>query len=184
SDVYNHYKMPPEIKVEGNSVKYLFIPKNPSKCVARSRMDDLTSNLVSHKEQCAPGHEAGQNSIKSFAHGSMYSTGRLWHLLVLWVAHRHQPYAIIQDPELLEIFKMLFEPAQIPSPHSLSQDVQEAFDISRVQVAQVLQAYEGKLHLGVDGWAAPNVFSYLGVTVTRCSAGDLITMVLDFIRYV
>ncbi|KAF8584242.1 hypothetical protein K439DRAFT_1230405, partial [Ramaria rubella] len=165
SNIYNHYKIPPEIKVEGNLVKYLFIPRNPSKCVARSQMDDSTSNLVSHKERCVPGHEAGQNSIKSFAHGSTYSTGRLQHLLVLWVARRHRPYAIVQDPELLEIFKMLYEPPQIHSPCTLSWDIQEAFDISCVQVARVLQAYEGKLHLGVDGWAAPNVFSYLGVTV-------------------
>ncbi|KAF8584357.1 hypothetical protein K439DRAFT_1346259, partial [Ramaria rubella] len=100
---------------------------------------------------------------------------------VLWVACRHRPYAIIQDPELLEIFKMLYEPAQIPSPCTLSRDIQEAFDISCVQVAR---AYEGKLHLRVNGWVAPNVFSYLGVTVTRCSAGDLITMVLDFIWYI
>ncbi|KAF8592214.1 hypothetical protein K439DRAFT_1610613 [Ramaria rubella] len=35
SDIYNHDKMPPEIKVEGNSVEYLFVCKmNPSKCVA------------------------------------------------------------------------------------------------------------------------------------------------------
>ncbi|KAF8592213.1 hypothetical protein K439DRAFT_1324837 [Ramaria rubella] len=88
-------------------------------------MEDSTSNLVSHKEWCAPSHEAGQNSIKSFAHGSTYSTGRLQHLLVLWVACRHRPYAIVQDAKLLEIFKMLFEPAQIPSPCTLSQDIQE-----------------------------------------------------------
>ncbi|KAF8579800.1 hypothetical protein K439DRAFT_1302275, partial [Ramaria rubella] len=123
SDVYNRYKMPPEIKVKGKLVKYLFVCKiNPSKCVARSQMDDTTSNLVLHKERCAPGHEAGQNSIKSFVHGSTYSMGQLWHMV--WVAHRHWPYAIIQDPKLLEIFKMLYEPAQIPSPCTLSQDVQ------------------------------------------------------------
>ncbi|KAF8575674.1 hypothetical protein K439DRAFT_1623414 [Ramaria rubella] len=175
SDVYNHYRMPPEIKVEGTSVKYIFTAvadhtlRNPSKIVTHVHTDNSTSNLVSHKEHCAPTQDAGQNSIQSFTHGLTYSTG-------------HRPYAIVHDPELIETFKMLYEPVQIPSPRTLLRDVQEVFDISQLEVAQVLQAYNGKLHLGVDGWAAPNIFSYLGVMVTRCSAGDLITMILDFIR--
>ncbi|KAF8588340.1 hypothetical protein K439DRAFT_1335390, partial [Ramaria rubella] len=184
--VYNHYRMPPEIKVEGTSVKYIFICKtsaavadhalrNPSKSVTRVRVDDSTSNLVSHKECCAPTQDAGQNSIQSFAHRSTYSTRRLQHLLILWVACRHRPYTIVHDPELIEIFKMLYELVQIPSPWTLSHDIQEVFDVSQ------LEAYNGKLHLSINGWAALNVFSYLGVTVTCCSTEDLITMILDFI---
>ncbi|KAF8576131.1 hypothetical protein K439DRAFT_1623073 [Ramaria rubella] len=71
---------------------------------------------------------------------------------------------------------------EVLSAHTLFQDVQEVFAISQWEVRHVLQAYDGKLHLGVDGWAAPNVFSFLGVTVTHCITGDLITMILDFIR--
>ncbi|KAF8582450.1 hypothetical protein K439DRAFT_1351161, partial [Ramaria rubella] len=92
------------------------------------------------------------------------------------------PYAIIEDAELLEILQMLFDPVAVLSAHTVSWDIQEIFVISQCKVARVLQAYDGKLHLGVDGWAAPNVFSFLGVTVTRCVAGDLIMMILNFIK--
>ncbi|KAF8579150.1 hypothetical protein K439DRAFT_1360241, partial [Ramaria rubella] len=144
--------------------------------------DDLTSNLLTHKTQCSPDLATGHSSIKSFAHGSSYSAAHLHYLLALWVACRHRPYAIIEDPELLEILQMLFEPVEVPSARTLSRDVQEVFAISQWEVGRILQAYDGKLHLGVDGWAAPNIFSFLGVTITHCIAGDLITMILHFIR--
>ncbi|KAF8579360.1 hypothetical protein K439DRAFT_1359725, partial [Ramaria rubella] len=102
--------------------------------------------------------------------------------LALWVACRHCPYMIIENPKLLEILWILFEPVDVPSAHTLSQDVQEVFAISQWEVGYVLQEYDGKLHLGVDSWAASNIFSFLGVTVTCCITGGLITMILDFIR--
>ncbi|KAF8592437.1 hypothetical protein K439DRAFT_1323416, partial [Ramaria rubella] len=98
------------------------------------------------------------------------------------VAWQHRPYSIVEDPELLQILQMLYEPVEVPSTHMLSRDIQETFNVSRIKVTQILQEYPGKLRLGVDGWAAPNVFSYLGVTVTHCLAGDLVTMILNFIR--
>ncbi|KAF8578274.1 hypothetical protein K439DRAFT_1241850, partial [Ramaria rubella] len=183
SEVYAHFKMPPEIKISGDNIKYLFICKsNPSKSVTHSCMDDLTSNLVAHKTRCAPEQVTGSSSIKSFVHGSTYSYSQMRYLLTLWVARCHQPYAIVQDAELLQILQMLYELVDVPSARTLSWDVQEVFLISQCEVTRVLQAYDGKLHLGVDGWAAPNVFSFLRVTVTRCVSGDLITIILDFIR--
>lgn len=44
--------------------------------------------------------------------------------------------------------------------------------------------YPGKLHLAVDGWTAPNVFSFLGITVHRAVAGEISSFILDFVRYV
>ncbi|KAF8587498.1 hypothetical protein K439DRAFT_1337987, partial [Ramaria rubella] len=179
SDMYNHFKMPAEIKIEGDSVKYIFVCKSkPSTQVAHARQDDSTSNLLAHKIRWAPELAAGNASIKNFAHGSSYCPAQLQYLLVLWVAHRHCPYTIVEDAELLEILWMLFDPVAVPSAHTVSRDVQEIFVISQHE------AYDGKLHLRVDGWAVPNIFSFLGITVTRCVSEDLITMILDFIRLV
>ncbi|KAF8581924.1 hypothetical protein K439DRAFT_1288997, partial [Ramaria rubella] len=114
-EVYAHFKMPLEINISGDNIKYLFICKlNPSKSVTRSCMDDLMSNLIAHKTRCAPKQVTGSSSIKSFVHGSMYSYSRMRYLLTLWVAWCHRPYAIVQDAELLQILHMLYEPVDIP----------------------------------------------------------------------
>ncbi|KAF8578372.1 hypothetical protein K439DRAFT_1315739, partial [Ramaria rubella] len=76
--------------------------------------------------------------------------------LTLWVARHHQPYGIVQDAKLLQILQMLYKPVDVPSMQTLSQDIQEVFLISQCKVTHGLQAYDGKLHLGVDHWAAPN----------------------------
>ncbi|KAF8575009.1 hypothetical protein K439DRAFT_1370979 [Ramaria rubella] len=116
SDIYDLFKMPPEIKVVGDGIKYMFICKsNPSKSVTRSCIDDSTSNLVAHKTRCAPDKAKGSSSIKSFAHGSMYTHGCMRYLLAIWVAWHHRPYAIVQDVELLEILCMLYDPVDVLS---------------------------------------------------------------------
>ncbi|KAF8574727.1 hypothetical protein K439DRAFT_1371668, partial [Ramaria rubella] len=116
-----HFKMPPEIKISGDNIKYLFICKsNPSKSVTRSCMDDSTSNLVAHKTRCAPKQVTGSSSIKSFVHGLTYNYSRMCYLLTLWVAWRHRPYAIVQDAKLLQILQMLYELVDVPSARMLS----------------------------------------------------------------
>ncbi|KAF8574611.1 hypothetical protein K439DRAFT_1371925, partial [Ramaria rubella] len=141
-----------------------------------------TGNLMAHKAWCTPDPASRSSSIKHFAHGSTYSAAQLHFLLTIWVAQRHQPYAIVQDAELLEILHMLYEPVEIPSAHTLSWDVQEVFAV--YTDLYITQEYPGKLHLGIDGWAAPNIFSFLGITVTCCLGASFVTMILDFIRCV
>ncbi|KAF8577618.1 hypothetical protein K439DRAFT_1639541, partial [Ramaria rubella] len=57
--------MLPDIRIDANVVV-----SQPSKSVARSCLDDSTSNLVSHKERCSLVATAGTSSIKSFTHGT------------------------------------------------------------------------------------------------------------------
>ncbi|KAF8587378.1 hypothetical protein K439DRAFT_1338241, partial [Ramaria rubella] len=183
SDVYEHFKMPPDIHIEGEQVKYIFgCKRKPSKFITRTQHDDSTRNLMAHKAQCTPNPASGSSSIKHFTHSSTYRAAQLRFLLTIWVARRHQPYAIVQDAELLEILHMLYEPVEIPSARTLSQDVQEVFTVSQREVAHILQEYPGKLYLGVNGWAVPHVFSFLGIMVTCCLGASLVTMILDFIQ--
>ncbi|KAF8573057.1 hypothetical protein K439DRAFT_1074760 [Ramaria rubella] len=103
SDVYAHFKMPVEIKIVGDCIKYVFICKlKPSKSITRSHLNDSTSNLVAHNS-FAPYEATSVSTIKSFVHGSTYTYGQMRYLLVLWVAHHHRPYAIVHDEELLDI---------------------------------------------------------------------------------
>ncbi|KAJ7584012.1 hypothetical protein C8J56DRAFT_719726, partial [Mycena floridula] len=73
-----------------------------------------------------------------------------------WIAKRSRPYAIIKDPELLEMFKMLYAKVDVVSPQTVSRDIIEMHAISKETVTAQLKDYIGKLHIGVDGWASAN----------------------------
>jgi hypothetical protein len=59
--------------------------------------------------------------------------------VALWVARRHRPFAIVEDPELLDIFRDLNNKCKTPSASTISRDVKEIFQLTRPKVAQMLQ---------------------------------------------
>jgi hypothetical protein len=118
---------------------YLRFRRNPSVRVTRVRHDDSTSNLVRHVKNCDGGTLVAAGSLKDFAHGSTYTPHKLRMKLALWIARRHRPFAIVEDNELLDIFKDLNNKVDVPSRHTVSRDIQEIFDISRMQVAKILK---------------------------------------------
>ena len=90
--------------------------------------------------------------------------------LALWVSNRHRPFSIVEDTELLEIFKDLNPTCETPSRHTVSRDVKEIFSLTRGEVGTMLQVclvlhlsssvnfyycflqkYPGKLHIAADG---------------------------------
>ncbi len=129
-----------------------------------------------------PTAAENQGLIVDYASGHSYSAARLRYLLALWISHRHRPYKIVTDPELVEIFKMLYSKVDIVSPSTISRDIQDMHAIAKRNVAKSLQSTRGRLHFGINGWSSPNVISFLGVTVTRCVKGVMEEFVLDFIR--
>ena len=59
--------------------------------------------------------------------------------LALWVARRHRPFAIVEDPELLDIFGDLNKNVVTPSRFTVSHDVKEIFAMSSINVSRILQ---------------------------------------------
>jgi len=59
--------------------------------------------------------------------------------LALWVARRHRPFAIVEDPELLDIFADLNKNVVTPSHFTVSHDVKEIFAMSHINVSRILQ---------------------------------------------
>lgn len=173
SPAYSHFKPPEIIEVDGE-IKYKFICKrryvspNPYRHVIlmhtalsspsaspliRARGDDTTSNLVRHVQKCDKNStpKAGQNVITEYAHGSIYTKGKMPYKLGIWVVRRHRPFAIIQDPELLDIFCMLNSSVEVPHPTTISHDVQEMFAVTQeavgahLKVCAVSQSYNSML---------------------------------------
>jgi hypothetical protein len=113
--------------------------RSPSIKIAHVRHDDSTSNLVCHVKSCNGGTLIGAGSLREFAHGSLYMPHKFRMKIVLWVAHRHRPFAILEDNKLLDIFKDLNNKVEVPSCFMVSRDVQEMFDMSWKQVAAMLK---------------------------------------------
>jgi hypothetical protein len=81
----------------------------------------------------------GAGSIKIFAYGSTYDPVKHHVKIALWVARHHHPFSIVQDEELLDIFRDLNHKCITPSQVTVSRDVQEIFKMSQVKVANILQ---------------------------------------------
>jgi hypothetical protein len=80
-------------------------------------------------------------TLTSFAHGSMYIPHKHRMKIALWIARRHQPFSIVEDPELVEIFTDLNNKVITPSQHTVSHDVKEIFLISRGKVSELLKVW-------------------------------------------
>ncbi|KIP01401.1 hypothetical protein PHLGIDRAFT_51797, partial [Phlebiopsis gigantea 11061_1 CR5-6] len=184
SDVYKHFRKPTITVVDGN-VKYQFTCKqNPHITLSRARTDDSTTTLKRHVDSCDGKMAPEGQRIEEFAHGSTYDKSRFRFIMSLWCARRHRPYAIVKDPELMRAFCMLYAKVEVPHPTTISRDIQEIHGLSKAHLGAKLQAYTGRLHLCIDGWTSPNVFSFLGITVTRVVNARLETCILDFVKCV
>ncbi|KAI0804478.1 hypothetical protein BC629DRAFT_1283162 [Irpex lacteus] len=189
SKVYKHFHDPPTmIESPDGEVHYKFICKTKPSAVplTRVRWDTSTGNLGRHLNHCAGKAAPPGQGINDFAHGSTYSKARMRYLCAVWVARHHRPFTIVQDDELVDIFRMLYSRVEVPHPTTLSRDVREIYEMTRDEIAKdlqrILQRYTGRLHIGIDGWTSPNVISFLGITVHRVVDGKMKSMILDFIK--
>jgi hypothetical protein len=107
--------------------------------VTRARHDDSTSNLVCHVHNCDKIAPPGSGSIMAFAQGSTYTPHKLRMKIALWIARRHRPFSIIEDPELIDILIDLNSKVVTPSRYTVSRDVKEIFQMSRSKVSQILK---------------------------------------------
>ena len=107
--------------------------------MTRARHDESTSNLVRHVDRCDPNGSSATRAMSAFAHGSTYSPGSFRLKLAIWIAKRHRPFAIVGDPEFLELLASLNHNVSVPSCTTVSRDIQEIFQVSREQVATILK---------------------------------------------
>ncbi len=114
-------------------------PRHPRTKITRARHDVSTSNLKNHAESCAPSKDPKQGTLDKDVAGANYSRAKFRFILLRWIVCRHRPFAIVEDPELIEAFQMLYAQAEIPSARTISRDVQEVFELTKREVSLMLQ---------------------------------------------
>lgn len=107
--------------------------------VTRVRHDTSTSNLKRHVDECSPGDAQASKILKDFLGGSTYDKAKFRYLTAIWIARRHRPFLIAEDPELQDMFQMLCSKVDLPSRMTVSRDIKEIFSISRGTVASLLK---------------------------------------------
>lgn len=118
--------------------------RNPSEKVTRIRHDESTSNLIRHADGCDP--KGSSQAISKFVHGTTYNPGRFCLGITTWIARCHRPFAIVEDPEFIELLRSLNDKVTIPSARTVSCDVQEVFEVSQQCVAEMLKVRACCLH--------------------------------------
>lgn len=77
--------------------------------------------------------------MKDFTQGSAYSDVAFRYLMTTWIVRHHRPFAIVDNPPLREAFTMLYAKAKVPSANTVSRDVCDVHEISKVAVISMLK---------------------------------------------
>lgn len=157
----------------------LFLISTFSYTITRICHDNATTNLLRHIKHCTM---APARAVPSASSGSTYDSAKFRYLILKWIIRSHRPFSVVSDPELKAAFFMLNPKVEVPSRSTVSRDIQSIFSLTKVNVAKRLQNNPGMLHVGIDGWTAPNVFCFLGVTIHFIEDGHNQSLILDFIK--
>lgn len=104
-----------------------------------------TGNLNNHVKACSLKDDlrSQQDLMDStFARGSTYTWEKARTLIMLWIACRRRPYSIVEDPELLELIKMLHTRAEIPCCMTVSNDIRTLYQLSVTRIREQLKVSE------------------------------------------
>lgn len=126
---------------------FLFIPRasvlkfylrHPGITIKRVRHDDSTSNLARHVKTCVPANTKEAQAMRTYAEGSTYNEVEHRVKMSLWVSRRHRPFVIVEDPELLDIFKSLNPACVTPKRNTVSRDMREIHEMTKESVIKFL----------------------------------------------
>lgn len=75
----------------------------------------------------------------TFAGPLIHTPEKLCMKFAIWVAHCNWPFAIIEDPELLDTLCDLISKVETPSQQTVYHDIKHMFNVSQKLVAKKLQ---------------------------------------------
>ncbi|KAJ3504337.1 hypothetical protein NMY22_g17960 [Coprinellus aureogranulatus] len=156
--------------------------------VARRRGVGGTSNDVPaslHKEEGYEGRLVASRhptALALYTSGTRYTAACHHVKLIIWIARCCRPFAIVTDPKLLNIFTDLHGPCKTPSALTISCDIKDAHQFTKLAFIKKLREVEGVIHVSADGWTSPNTIAFIGVIIQYIERGLIQSLTLDFIK--
>jgi len=86
-----------------------------------------------------PSESTSAKIMERFAAGCTYSCDSFRWKLVYWITNKNQPYAIIEDPELIDIFHMLHGKLEVPCASTLSKNIKIVHEISKHKLIELFE---------------------------------------------
>ncbi|KAK0430765.1 hypothetical protein EV421DRAFT_1912525 [Armillaria borealis] len=162
SAIYDHYHLPPSIKVEDSIVKYVFSCKRHGTTHTHAKKDSSMTNLKNHAERCdMKASSASSKQLKIMDIASQYNEGEF---------------------RLLHIYWLLNPQVKIHSDMMLDCDIKEVYEVSKERLKELLKEHEGRFHVTFDAWSAPNSHDYLSIMLVWCDKGQICVVMLDSVE--
>ncbi|QRV96471.1 hypothetical protein RhiJN_24489 [Ceratobasidium sp. AG-Ba] len=102
--------------------------------------------------------------------------------LLIWCAVSRQPFNVLRDPILRELFDYAHPGIVIPRPPTLSRALTCMFNQAMIDAGERFQDIDTAIHLAIDGWTSPLSASFLGIIVIWYEGATVWRSVLDFIH--
>ncbi|KAG2088933.1 uncharacterized protein F5147DRAFT_587403, partial [Suillus discolor] len=97
-------------------------------------------------------------------------------------SHHLRPFTIVKDRGFQSLMKTGRPEYYIPSPSTVSHDVQLVFARTRQRIAKMLQEYDGQLNFATNAWTSPNHKAFIAVSVHLEHEGKPLAMILDIVE--
>ncbi|GBE89936.1 Putative AC transposase OS=Zea mays PE=2 SV=2 [Sparassis crispa] len=198
SNAYDHYNITLErnFTKDGKADHLLFCFKckydpanHRTQYRERSKTSQGTKNLDRSTKACfkrrgvGPSddpHAGAQQTLMNTI--SRYSERAHRAIVALRCAASRRPFHSVADPYYLEEVELLRPGTKVPTPHMVSQDVQQIYQEGSKFIKEYFSKLDGAIHLVIDGWTAPFVASYLGIVVIWFDGDKLWRSILEFVR--
>ncbi|KAH8922542.1 hypothetical protein BT69DRAFT_1297867 [Atractiella rhizophila] len=177
---------------------YTFVCKtNPNHTYERARDDGSTKGLQVSADKCVEGDEGSSKSQQTklvvsenqLLVNAMDQTDRDTYrrvLAALWCTTSARPFNFTHDHYFREILKLGNGGSEsVPNIdcHRVVEDAKFLQEYVRAKVKARISAAPGNFFIMVDGWTAPQDFSYVLVYLHFREWGDAKKVALGFIRY-
>ncbi|QRW00786.1 hAT family dimerization protein [Ceratobasidium sp. AG-Ba] len=191
SQAYKHYKVYLERRrdEQGNPklLMYRFEckhsrPSHLPQYRERMKTGNGTRNLQDTADTCNArwGVTDSPKSSSNFFDG--YSEARHRVLIALRCAQNKRAFNSVSDRLYRQEVEMLRPGTTLPSPITVSRDMQVIYANSANGVKEYFKNIRGALHFAIDGWTSPQSSSFLGLVVIWHSEGRLWRSILEFVH--
>ncbi|KAJ3490892.1 hypothetical protein NLJ89_g11393 [Agrocybe chaxingu] len=175
SDVYKHYNITmqrnyhDEAKTIPKSIDFIFMCKthpqnhNGPRVRTREKSGMGTTALLKDVGNCEK--KQGVVQMKKTSTIIPYTYERYRALVALQCACSARPINSVQDPDYRDEVEMLRPGTIAPSPSTVQHDLISIHTHLFLHVCDFLVNTPGKMHVVLDGWTSPLIWSYLGIVL-------------------
>ncbi|KAL1700069.1 hypothetical protein EV121DRAFT_214924, partial [Schizophyllum commune] len=102
--------------------------------------------------------------------------------IVRWLTEACRPVAMVLDRMFVVLMRSGRPHTDIPSPRTVSRDINACFDACRARIDQLLKDHPGLIHITTDAWTSPNHRAFVAFVAHIPSEGRVLAFLLDILE--